>query len=112
MYLSITVPIYQKIELQTYYIYDTVEAGKEYEYTTKIKNVAARDITIDPEVNGYDYSFGESGIDNDAIEISAPSVLSPGEIADMVIRVSVSESAAGSYNGYIKMNVDGKKIWI
>jgi len=109
MYLSVMVPIYQKIELQTYYIYDTVEAGKEYEYTTKIKNVAAKDITIDPEVNGYDYSFGESGIDDDAIEISAPSVLAPGEIADMVIRVSVPESAAGSYSGYIKMNVDGKE---
>jgi archaellum component FlaF (FlaF/FlaG flagellin family) len=108
MYLSVMVPVYQKIELQTCYIYDTVEAGEEYEYTTKIKNVAARNITIDPEVTGYDYSFDESGLE-DAIEISAPSVLAPGEIADMVIRVPVPENATGSYSGYVEMNVDGKE---
>jgi hypothetical protein len=109
MYLSVMVPIYQKIELQTYYIYDTLEAGKEYEYTTKIKNIATKNVTIDPEVIGYDYSFDKSDLDDDAIEISAPAVLTPGEIADMVIRVPVPEDATGSYSGYIEMNVDGKE---
>ncbi|WP_440948445.1 COG1470 family protein [Methanosarcina sp. T3] len=109
MYLSVTVPIYQKLELQTYYISDSVEAGEEYVYTIKIKNVAAREITIDPELSRYryEYSFDEFGLDDDAIEVSAPSVLIPGEIADMVIRIPVPENAAGTYNGFIKMNVDG-----
>ena len=111
MYLSITVPIYQKLALQTTYISDSVKPGEEYEYTVKIKNVATRDITIDPEFNGYEYgSFDEFGLDDDAIEISAPSTLSPGEIADMIIRVPVPENAIGTYNGYIQMNVDEKEM--
>ena len=109
MYLSVMVPVYQKLELQTSYISDSVEAGKEYEYTMKIKNVAAKNITIDPKVTRYDYSVDTFGLDDDAIEISAPSVLTPGEIADMVIKVPVPENATGTYSGYIEMNVDGKE---
>lgn len=107
MYLSISVPVYPKLELQTNYIDDTVEAGKEYEYTVKIKNVAGKNITIDPEVTGYSYSFDEFGLDDDEIEITAPSTLEPGEIADMIIRVPVPENATGTYDRYIEMNVNG-----
>ncbi|WP_269851852.1 COG1361 family protein [Methanosarcina horonobensis] len=98
----------KKIELQTYYISDSVEAGIEYEYTVKIKNVAAKNITIDPKVteNYYDSSFDEFDID-DKIEIIAPSTLEPGQIANMTIRVSVPEDATGTYDGYIDMNVNG-----
>ena len=109
MYLSFMVPVYQKLELQTSSIYDTIEAGKEYEYTMKIKNVAAKNITINPEVTRYDYTFDTFGFEDDAIEISAPSVLTPGKIADMVIKVPVPENATGTYSGYIGMNVDGKE---
>lgn len=108
MYLSVMIPIYQKIELQTSYISDSVEAGEEYEYTMKIKNIAAKNITIDPKVNRYDYSVDTFGLD-DAIEISAPSVLTPGEIADMIIKVPVPENATGTYSGYIDMTVDGQE---
>lgn len=107
MYLGITVPIEQKLELQTTYISDYVQAGKEYEYTVKMKNVASRDITIDPKITSYDYSFGEFGLDDDEIEITAPSTLKPEEIANMVIRVPVPDDAKGTYNGYIRMNVEG-----
>ncbi|AKB18480.1 MULTISPECIES: hypothetical protein [unclassified Methanosarcina] len=109
MSLSVGVPIYQKLELQTHYISDSVEVGKEYVYSIKIKNAALKDITIDPELSRYmyEYSFNEFGLDDDAIEITAPSVLTPGEIADMVIRVPVPKNATGTYNGFIKMNVDG-----
>lgn len=108
MYLSISVPIFPKLELQTSFIDDTIEAGKEYEYTVKIKNVAAKNITINPEVNRY-YSFDEFGLDYDEIEITAPSTLEPGQIADMVIRVPVPENATGTYNGYIEMDVNGNE---
>ncbi|MDD4248128.1 MAG: hypothetical protein PHT13_03285 [Methanosarcina sp.] len=109
MYLSVMVPVYPKLELQTSYIYDTIEAGKEYEYTMKIKNVANKNITINPEVTRYDYTLDTFGFEDDAIEISAPSVLTPGEIADIAIKVSVPENATGNYNSYIEMNVDGKE---
>lgn len=109
MYLSISVPIFPKLELQTGLIDDTVEAGKEYEYTVKIKNVAAKTITIDPEVNRYYNSFDKFGLDDGEIEITAPSTLEPGQIADMVIRVPVPENATGTYNGNIQMNVNGNE---
>lgn len=108
MYLSIMVPIYQKLALETTYISDSVEAGKEYEYTVRIKNIASRDITINPEFTRYTYdSFDGIGLDDDAIEISAPSTLKPDQIADMVIRIPVPKNATGTFNGYIDMNVDG-----
>lgn len=106
--LYITIPICQKLELQTSYISDSVEAGEEYEYTVKIKNVASKSITLDPEINEYIYGCYSSELDlGDEIEITAPSTLEPGQIADMVIRVPVPENATGTYDGYIGMNVDG-----
>lgn len=111
MYLSIMVPVEQKLELQTTYISDYVAAGQEYTYTVKMKNVASRAITIDPKITSYDYSFGDFGLDDAEIEITAPSTLEPGEIADMVIRVPVPEDATGTYDGYINMNVEGDDYW-
>ena len=55
MYLSVGVPIIPKLELQTDYISDTIEPGKEYEYAIKIKNVADKDVTIDPKANQLQY---------------------------------------------------------
>lgn len=110
MKLDLSVQASPKIELQTTYISDTVKAGQEYEYKMKIKNVAGKDITIDPKVNRYTYdnSFDTFALSDDAIVIYAPSVIKAGEIASMNIKVPVPENATGSYNGYIDMNVDGK----
>ncbi|HWQ47512.1 MAG TPA: hypothetical protein VN414_00940 [Methanosarcina sp.] len=110
MKLDLLVQASPKIELQASYISDTVKAGQEYEYRMKIKNVADKDITIDPKVNRYTYdnSLDTFDISDDAIIISAPSVIKAGEIASMTIKVPVPENATGSYNGYIDMNVDGK----
>jgi PKD repeat protein len=109
MYLYIYVYSQPKIELQTSNILDDIEAGTENEYEIKVKNVATRDITIDPTLitNEY-YTYYEQAFGNDAIEISAPSTVKAGEIANMSIRVHVPENATGYYNGYINMNVDGK----
>lgn len=110
MGLYLYVEAQQKIQLQTNYISDNVEAGTENEYKIKIKNVATRDLTINPTLStsnadyiGYEQAFG-----NDAIEISAPSTIKAGEIANMTIRVHVPENATGTYNRYIDMNVNGK----
>lgn len=112
MYLGISVPVRPKLEFQTGSISDTVEAGKEYVYEIKIKNVAGKDVTIDPEVISYDlydYSFNEPAFSDDIIDISAPSTIKAGEITSMTIRVPVPDNATGSYNGYIEMNADGKE---
>lgn len=104
--LDISVQAPPKIELQTSYIYENVEIGKQYEYNIKVKNIATKDITINPKL--YNNNIGGiQAFDNNAIEISAPSTIKAGEVVNMSMRVSVPENAAGSYNGYIDMNVDG-----
>ncbi len=110
MQLDIWVQAQEKIQLQTSYISDSFEAGTENEYRIKIKNVATRDITINPTLNTYNeyYRYYEQAFGSDAIEISAPSTIKAGEIANMSIRVHVPENATGYYNGYINMNVNGK----
>jgi len=109
MQLGISVQAQPKIELQATSLSDTLEVGKEYDYQIQVKNIAASDITIDPKLNNYNYNPGYSqAFDNDAIEISAPSTIKVGEVANMTIRVHVPENATGYYNGNIDMNVDGK----
>ncbi len=107
MQLGISVQAQPKIELQASYISDNVENGKEYKYKINIKNIASKDITIDPKLintsPGFSQAFGD-----DAIKISAPSTIKVGEVANMTIQVQVPENATGSYNGYIDLNVNGK----
>jgi|SRR5664280_1013425 len=107
--LDVFVQAQPKIELQASYISDNVEAGKEYEYQMKIKNVAAEDITIDPKLSNYNYYSGYAqAFGNDAIEIFAPSNIKAGEVANITMRIHVPENVTGSYNGYIDMNINGK----
>ena len=107
MQLGTSVQSQPKIELQASYIFDNVENGKEYKYQVNIKNIASKDITIDPKLinnsPGFSQAFG-----NDAIKISAPSTLKAGEVANLTLQVQVPENATGSYNGNIDMNVNGK----
>ncbi|HHV23739.1 MAG: hypothetical protein PHC39_10355 [Proteiniphilum sp.] len=112
MYIGISVPVRPKLELQTSYISDIIEAGKEYVYSIKIKNLVEKDVTIDPKVvsyDMYDYSFSEPAFSEDIIEVSAPSTIKAGEITNMIIRIPVPENATGSYNAFIEMNADGKE---
>jgi hypothetical protein len=111
MNLGISVPVRPKLEFQTSYIFDTVEPGKEYVYEIKIKNVAGKDVTIDPKVtrnNIYANPYTKPAFSNDVVEISAPSVIKAGEITNMTIRVPVPENASGTYEGLIEMNADEK----
>jgi hypothetical protein len=107
MQLGISVQSKPKIEFQTSSISDTLIAGKEYEYKIKIKNVAATDITLDPTLCN-NYWGNAQAFGNDAIEISAPSILKAGEVTNMTVRVHVPENVTGAYNGYIDMGIDGK----
>lgn len=111
MNLGISVPVLPKLEFQTSYIFDTVEPGKEYVYEIKIKNVAGKDVTIDPKVmrnDIYANPYTEPAFSGDLVEISAPSVIKAGEIEKMTICVPVPENVSGTYEGLIEMNVDGK----
>jgi hypothetical protein len=110
MHLDLSVQGISKIQLETQYISDAIEAGKEYEYRIKLKNVASKDVTIDPKIPEYSNNYDPSYIPafgSDAIEISAPSTIKAGETANMTIKVKVPEKAIGRYSGTISMNVDG-----
>ncbi|MGE5458212.1 MAG: hypothetical protein ACM3RX_07645 [Methanococcaceae archaeon] len=111
MNLGISVPVLPKLEFQTSYIFDTIEPGKEYVYEIKIKNVAGKDVTIDPKVtrnNIYANPYTKPAFSGDLVEISAPSTIKAGEITNMTIRIPVPENASGTYEGFIEMNADGK----
>jgi len=113
MYLYTYVYASPKIELQTSYISDTVDAGTENVYRIKIKNVAPRDLTLNPILSTYsDYYYysidSKQAFGDDAIKIDAPSTLKSGEIANMTITVNVPENASGVYSKSIDMNVNGK----
>ena len=111
MHLSLVVQGLPKILLETQYISDILDAGKEYEYKIKMKNVASKDVTIDPKIPEYSISNDPTYIPafkSDAIEISAPSTIKAGETVNMTIRVKVPENVNGRYSGSIAMNVDGE----
>lgn len=107
MHLSISVQAQPKIELQTTYLSDNIEVGKEYVYVIGVKNIATKDVTIDPKMINYNSGFGQA-LDKDSIEISAPSIIKADEIANMTVKTNLPENATGSYNGYIDMNVNGE----
>ena len=107
--LDISVQALAKVELQTTYISDSVEAGQEYVYSVKIKNIIDREVTIDPKLtkNQFIYYNGNTMSLGDNITISAPSTIQAGEIANMTITVPVPEDATGYYSGSIDLNIDG-----
>ncbi|MGB9929140.1 MAG: hypothetical protein ACPK85_12180 [Methanosarcina sp.] len=107
MHLSISVQAQPKIELQTTYLSDNIEVGKEYVYVIGVKNIAIKDVTIDPKMINYNPGFGQA-LDEDSIEISAPSIIKADEIANVTVKTNLPENATGSYNGYIDMNVNGE----
>lgn len=72
--LEITVP---KLEFQKAFIFDNVDPGKEYVYKIKIKNLANKDVTIDPKILDIEH-VPEPAFSSDLIEISAPSVIKAG----------------------------------
>ena len=111
--VDVEVQVQPNIELQTSYISDAVVPGKEYIYLIKIKNVADKDVTIDPKVtssNIFDISYNKPAFSDDIVEVSAPSTIKAGEVTNMTIRVPVPENATGAYySGNIDLNVNGEK---
>ena len=112
MNLQLSVQAISKIQLETQYISDTIDAGKEYEYKIKMKNIATKDVTIDPKVskssNYYDPGYIPA-FNYEAIEISAPSIIKAGETANMTIKVKVPENVTGRYYGNIYMDINGEE---
>ena len=117
MHLSVNVWTPPNIQIQTPYISARVETGEVYDYEIKLKNIADRDIKINPKMsdNNRMYNYGPYGsmspaFEDDVITITAPSVVKAGETAVVKVHIEVPDNAKGSYNGAIDLNIDDPSI--
>ncbi|UGV41443.1 hypothetical protein J7W08_03870 [Methanococcoides orientis] len=112
--LSVNVWLPPNMEIFNSYISDRVEAGAEYEYSIKLKNVGDKAISINPEFEEiedewYRYS-SQVSLDEKDVTITAPSVIKPGEKAVVKVNVKIPADAEGSINGMINLNIDDRTI--
>ena len=117
MHFSVEVWTPPKIQIQTPFLHGRVESGENYDYEIKIENVADKDISIDPKIDDnnrmYDYGpFGmmSSAFEDDAITITAPSVVKAGETVIVNVHLEVPDDSKGNYNGAIDLNIDDPSI--
>ncbi len=117
MHLSVDVWTPPNIQIQTPYISGRVESGENYNYEIKLENVADKDISIDPKIDDnnrmYDYGpYGmmSSAFEDDAITITAPSVVKAGETVIVNVHLEVPDDSKGNYNGAIDLNIDDPSI--
>lgn len=123
-----------QVQILTTYIYDRVEAGKVYNYEIMLKNTGDSEIAIDPKLvenmyypmiaekasvasvavdsassmpyyGGYEQAFGA-----DAITITGPSSIKPGETAVVKVQLEVPDDAQGDFSGSIDLNIDDPGI--
>lgn len=125
--LNVDVWIPPQVQILTTYIYDRVEAGKVYNYEIMLKNTGDTEIAIDPKLvenmyypmvaeassvamdsaasmpyyGGYGQAFG-----TDAITITGPSSIKPGETAVVNVKLEVPADAKGDFSGSIDLNID------
>ncbi len=104
------------IQIQTPYVSDRVESGEVYDYEIKLKNIGDHDIGIDPEFSDeqryFSSIYGTSSLafENDAISITAPSVVKAGETAVVNVHLEVPDDAKGTYFGSIDLDIDDPSI--
>ncbi len=117
MHFSVDVWTPPNIRIRTPYINGRVESGETYDYEIKLKNVADKDISINPEINdnnrmyyGGPYGMMSSAFEDDAITITAPSVVKAGETAIVNVHIEVPDDSKGRYNGAIDLNIDDPSI--
>jgi hypothetical protein len=112
--LSVNVWLPPNVQVFNSYINDRVEAGSEYEYVIKLKNVADKAISINPEFEvsedeWYGYS-AQVSLDEKDVTITAPSVIKAGEKATVTVKVRVPADAEGNLNGRINLNIDDRTM--
>lgn len=98
------------------YITDQLEAGKEYDYSIKLKNVADKPIPIDPKMSDQNsmyygpYGTAEAAFKDEAITITAPKEIPAGQTVEVKVHITVPADAKGNYNGAIKMGISDLSV--
>jgi hypothetical protein len=109
--LSIDVWTTPKIQIAPQYIYDSLQAGEEYDYEIKLKNIGKESINIDPKLsNDNPYGQMPAAFPDDAITITAPSKVPAGATEVVKVHVNVPADSKGAYNGGINLNIDDPSI--
>ncbi|GFO96633.1 hypothetical protein ig2599ANME_0822 [groundwater metagenome] len=113
--LSIDVWMPPNVQILRPYINDQLEAGKEYDYIIKLKNVADKAIPIDPKISNqgsmYYGPYGtDSAFSDDAITIKAPKEIAAGQTAEVNIHIKVPADARGNYNGAIDLGISDPSV--
>ncbi|MEA1943940.1 MAG: hypothetical protein U9N07_01145 [Euryarchaeota archaeon] len=101
------------IQMQPSYIHDRVESGREYDYQVHLKNTGDEDIEIDPELKRerwYRYETMGQAFEDDAIAITAPSVVPAGGTATVNVRLVVPIGAKGEYHSGLDLGIDDPSI--
>lgn len=112
MNLGVNVVSPPPIQISNPYIYDQVEAGKEYRYTIEVKNTGTSPVQLNPK-SGSDGAmvYGPSGpiespMTENAITVSGPALIQPGATGTLTVIATIPGTASGYYNGYIDLGVD------
>ena len=109
--LSLDVWMPPNVQIQKQYITDQLEAGKEYDYSIKLKNIANKPISIEPKLNDqgsmYYSPYGtiDTAFTDDAITIIAPKEIPAGQTVEVNVHVKVPADAKGNYNGNIDLGI-------
>ena len=97
------------VQIQPRYIHDRVESGKEYDYTINLKNTGDCGIEIDPELKTerwYHHEMGGQAFEDDAITITAPTVVPANGTATVNVHLEVPLGAKGEYYSGLDLGID------
>ncbi|NOR48391.1 MAG: hypothetical protein GQ533_10175 [Methanosarcinaceae archaeon] len=115
-HLSIEVWTPPKVQIQKPYISDQLEAGKEYDYNIKLKNIGEEAIAINPVISQDNQFFGgpfglmEPAFTDESITITAPKEIPAGGSVEINIHVNVPADAKGNYHSAIDLGIDDSSI--
>lgn len=111
--LSIEVWKPPNLQISTPFINDQIEAGKEYDYDIKVKNIGNSAVTIDP-ILVSDMYYGPAGmpltLTEESIIITAPDSIPSGSIETINVHVIAPADTVGYYNGYIDLTPDDPSV--
>ena len=140
MQLNVQVWVPPVVQILTPYVNDLVEAGKDYTYEIKLKNIGDKDIAISPKLveggNIIHYGYAASSnvasssaasssaaasiiapsagsgqtLGNEAISIEAPDKIKAGQTAVVKLKLAVPAYAKGSYSGSLELHIDDPGI--
>lgn len=113
--LSIDVWTPPNVQILKTYITDQLEAGNEYDYIIKLKNIADKAIAIDPKMSDQNYMYYgpgsmDSAFKDDAITITSPKEIPPGQTVEVKVHVAVPDYAKGNYNGAINLGISDQSF--